>query len=194
MVSIRCAGAELRRRTLVDSGMPSVVRILGIDPGSRSTGYGLIDSDGLRHRYVSSGYIKVAGDNLAERLGVIFSELSAIIAEHEPEQMGIEQVFVNKNADSALKLGQARGAAICAGIEGKLEIGEYTPRAIKKAVVGNGSADKQQIQQMMKILLKLDFEPQSDEADGLAIAVCHANHMIVRQRGIATGISGGRWR
>jgi len=174
--------------------MSSVVRIIGIDPGSRCTGYGLIDSDGLRHHYVGSGHIAVRGDSLAERLGNIFTELSAIMAEHQPQQMGIEQVFLNKNVDSALKLGQARGAAICAGVGAKLEIGEYTPRAIKKAVVGNGSADKQQIQQMMKILLKLDFEPQSDEADGLAIAVCHANHMIVKQRGIATGISGGRWR
>jgi len=108
--------------------------------------------------------------------------------------MGIEQVFMNKNADSALKLGQARGAAICAATNAELEVGEYTPRAIKKAVVGNGSADKEQIQQMMKLLLKLSFEPQSDEADGLAIALCHANHMQMKTLGIATKVRGGRWR
>lgn len=169
-------------------------RIIGIDPGSRSTGYGVIDSDGLRHNYVTSGYISVNGDELPERLGAIFNEISVIISEWQPQTMGVEQVFVNKNVDSALKLGQARGAAICAGINAQLDVGEYTPRAIKKAVVGNGSADKQQIQQMMRILLKLDFLPQSDEADGLAIAVCHANHMHVKALGIASKVRGGRWR
>jgi crossover junction endodeoxyribonuclease RuvC len=169
-------------------------RIIGIDPGSRCTGYGVIDSDGLRHNYVTSGFVKITGDELPDRLGMIFNEISSIIEKWQPQTMGIEQVFVNKNVDSALKLGQARGAAICAGINARLDVGEYTPRAIKKAVVGNGSADKQQIQQMMKILLKLDFLPQSDEADGLAIAVCHANHMQVKALGIASKVRGGRWR
>lgn len=169
-------------------------RIIGIDPGSRCTGYGVIDSDGLRHQYVSSGFIKIKGDELPERLGSIFNEISGIISQWQPQTMGVEQVFVNKNVDSALKLGQARGAAICAGINAQLDVGEYTPRAIKKAVVGNGSADKQQIQQMMKILLKLDFLPQSDEADGLAIALCHASHMHVKALGIASKVRGGRWR
>lgn len=174
--------------------MPAKTRIIGIDPGSRSTGYGVIDSDGLRHEYVSSGYIKVNGDQLPERLGMIFNEISQLIGQWQPQTMGVEQVFVNKNADSALKLGQARGAAICAGINAQLTVGEYTPRAIKKAVVGNGAADKKQIQQMMKILLKLDFVPQSDEADGLAIAVCHASHMHVEALGIGSRVRGGRWR
>ncbi len=174
--------------------MPQKIRIIGIDPGSRCTGYGVIDSDGLRHLYVSSGFVKITGDELPERLGMIFSEISLIIEKWQPQTMGIEQVFMNKNADSALKLGQARGAAICAGTNAKLDIGEYTPRAIKKAVVGNGSADKEQIQQMMKLLLKLDFEPQSDEADGLAIALCHANHMQMKTLGIASKVRGGRWR
>jgi len=169
-------------------------RIIGIDPGSRSTGFGVIDSDGLRHHYVTSGHISIKGDELPERLGMIFNEISAIIEQWQPQTMGVEQVFVNKNVDSALKLGQARGAAICAGINAKLGVGEYTPRAIKKAVVGNGSADKEQIQQMMKLLLKLDFIPQSDEADGLAIAVCHANHMHVESLGIGRKVRGGRWR
>jgi len=169
-------------------------RIIGIDPGSRSTGYGVIDSDGLRHNYVTSGYIKIKGDELPERLGFIFKEISSVIAQWQPQTMGVEQVFVNKNVDSALKLGQARGAAICAGINAELSVGEYTPRAIKKAVVGNGSADKEQIQQMMKLLLKLDFVPQNDEADGLAIAVCHASHMHVESLGIGRKVRGGRWR
>ncbi len=125
---------------------------------------------------------------------MIFREISLIIEKWQPQTMGIEQVFVNKNVDSALKLGQARGAAICAGTNADLDIGEYTPRAIKKAVVGNGAADKQQIQQMMKLLLKLAFEPQSDEADGLAIALCHANHMNMKALGFASKVRGGRWR
>ncbi len=154
----------------------------------------MIDSDGFRHEYITSGYLKIKGDELPERLGSIFNLLCDVIKEWQPQTMGIEQVFVNKNVDSALKLGQARGAAICAGVNAQLAVGEYTPRAIKKAVVGNGSADKQQIQQMMKILLKLDFVPQSDEADGLAIAVCHANHMQLKTLGIATKVRGGRWR
>ena len=174
--------------------MREKTRIIGIDPGSRCTGYGVIDSDGFRHDYVTSGYLKIKGDELPERLGSIFHLLSDILEEWQPAAMGIEQVFVNKNVDSALKLGQARGAAICAGIHAQLKVDEYTPRAIKKAVVGNGSANKDQIQQMMKLLLKLDFEPQSDEADGLAIAVCHANHMNLKALGIASKVRGGRWR
>ena len=168
--------------------------MIGIDPGSRCTGYGIIDSDGFRHRYVASGYINIKGDELPDRLGSIFNEIGLIIEQWQPVTMGVEQVFVNKNIDSALKLGQARGAAICAAINADLNVGEYTPRAIKKAVVGTGAADKSQIQQMMKLLLKLDFEPQSDEADGLAIAVCHANHMQVKSLGIASKVRGGRWR
>ena len=169
-------------------------RIIGIDPGSVCTGFGVIDSDGLRHHYVASGHIKVTGDELPARLGCIFDEVSSLIRQWQPKSMGIEQVFVNKNVDSALKLGQARGAAICAGVNAQLSVGEYAPRAIKKAVVGNGSADKEQIQQMMKILLKLDFVPQSDEADGLAIALCHASHMHVELLGIAPRVRGGRWK
>lgn len=174
--------------------MPEKKRIIGIDPGSRCTGFGVIDSDGLHHHYVTSGFIKIKGDELPDRLGMIFREVSGIIEKWQPQSMGIEQVFVNKNVDSALKLGQARGAAICAGINAELEVGEYSPRAIKKAVVGNGAAEKEQVQQMMKLLLKLDFIPQSDEADGLAIAVCHASHQHVESLGILSRVRGGRWR
>lgn len=154
----------------------------------------MIDSDGVRHKYVVSGFIKVKGEELPERLGFIFNEVSAVLKQWQPQAMGIEQVFLNKNVDSALKLGQARGAAICAGTNLQLNVGEYTPRAIKKAVVGTGSANKEQMQQMMKLLLKLDFDPQSDEADALAIAVCHANHMRIKDLGVASKVRGGRWR
>jgi len=170
-----------------------MIRVIGIDPGSRITGYGLVDTDGFRHKYVSSGFIQIKADTLGDKLGIIFSEVSKIVSTWQPESMAIEQVFVKHNVDSALKLGQARGAAICAGVQAKLPIGEYTPRTIKKAVVGSGAADKQQIQHMIQRLLGLDELPQSDEADALAIAICHAHHMKVRSSGVAAGVRRGRW-
>lgn len=173
--------------------MTTQTRIIGIDPGSRITGYGIIDTDGFRHVYVTSGYIKLNGDEFHDRLAMVFNEVGTIIKKWKPVTMGIEKVFVSKNFDSALKLAQARSAIICAGVSAQLELGEYSPRSIKKAVVGNGAADKQQIQQMMKLLLKLESTPQADEADALAIALCHANHMHVKTLGIATGSRRGRW-
>ena len=170
-----------------------MIRIIGIDPGSRITGYGVVDTDGFRHRYVASGFIPIKADTLGDKLGIIFVEVSRIVTTWKPESMAIEQVFVKHNADSALKLGQARGAAICAGVQAELPIGEYTPRAIKKAVVGSGAADKQQIQQMIQRLLGLETLPQSDEADALAIAICHAHHIKVRASGVASGTRRGRW-
>jgi crossover junction endodeoxyribonuclease RuvC len=170
-----------------------MIRVIGIDPGSRITGYGLVDTDGFRHKYVSSGFIQIKADTLGDKLGIIFSEISKIVSTWQPESMAIEQVFVKHNVDSALKLGQARGAAICAGVQAELPIGEYTPRAIKKAVVGSGAADKQQIQHMIQRLLGLDELPQSDEADALAIAICHAHHIKVRSSGVAAGVRRGRW-
>ena len=170
-----------------------MIRVIGIDPGSRITGYGLVDTDGFRHKYVSSGFIQIKADTLGDKLGMIFSEVSKIVSTWQPESMAIEQVFVKHNVDSALKLGQARGAAICAGVQAELPIGEYTPRAIKKAVVGSGAADKQQIQHMIQRLLGLDELPQSDEADALAIAICHAHHIKVRSSGVAAGVRRGRW-
>ncbi|MCK4708340.1 MAG: crossover junction endodeoxyribonuclease RuvC [Gammaproteobacteria bacterium] len=153
-----------------------MLRILGIDPGSRYTGFGIIESDGLKSQYIHSGYIKVKGDELPEKLGCIFAELSLVIKEWQPEVMAIEKVFVGKNVDSALKLGQARGAAICAGVSAGLPVGEYTPTTIKKAVVGRGRADKGQIQEIMRIILKLSEKLQADEADALAVALCHAHN------------------
>ncbi len=173
--------------------MKTKTRIIGIDPGSRITGYGILDTDGFRHTYIASGHISIKGDELPERLGMIFKEVAKVIEQWQPDSMAIEQVFVNRNVDSALKLGQARGAAICAGVNAELSVGEYTPRAIKKAVVGPGAADKQQIQQMMQMLLGLKDRPQSDEADALAIAMCHANHVHIRTTGVASGSRRGRW-
>ena len=170
-----------------------MIRVIGIEPGSRITGYGVVDTDGFRHKYVTSGFIEIKADTLGDKLGIIFDEVSSIVATWEPESMAIEQVFVKHNVDSALKLGQARGAAICAAVQAKIPLGEYSPRAIKKAVVGSGAADKQQIQQMIQRLLGLDGLPQSDEADALAIAICHAHHVRIRSTGIATGARRGRW-
>lgn len=173
--------------------MAQHVRILGIDPGSRITGYGVIDTDGFRHQHVNSGHLAIKGDELSEKLGVIFTEIGKLIEHWQPDAFAIEQVFVNRNVDSALKLGHARGAAICAAVNAGLPVGEYSPRAIKKAVSGTGSADKAQIQQMMQLLLKLEDLPQSDAADALAISVCHANHLHVRSTGVARGVRRGRW-
>lgn len=173
--------------------MSTLTRIIGIDPGSRITGYGIIDTDGFRHTYITSGFIKVTGDEFHHRLGMVFNEIGAIIKKWKPVTMGIEKVFVSKNVDSALKLAQARSAIICAGVNAGLELGEYAPRSIKKAVVGSGAADKKQIQKMMKILLKLEATPQEDEADALATALCHANHMHVKKLAIVTGSRRGRW-
>lgn len=159
--------------------------ILGIDPGSRVTGYGLIDNQPNQMRYIASGFLKLSGDNLPQRLGQIFQQLALIIEKYQPEQMGIENVFMQRNADSALKLGQARGAAICAAYQGGLEIAEYAPREIKQALVGSGAAGKDQVQHMVKRLLGIQQELQSDEGDGLAIAICHAQFYATQQK---TGI------
>ena len=156
--------------------------ILGIDPGSRTTGYGLIDNQPGKMTYLDSGFIRVKGDSLAARLGDIFSSISDIIQIHQPQQMGIESVFMHKNADSALKLGQARGAAICACQQAGIEVFEYAPRQIKQALVGKGSAQKEQVKHMVLRLLGMRTDLQSDESDGLAIAICHAQHQAMEER------------
>lgn len=159
--------------------------ILGIDPGSRNTGFGLIDTQPNRISYIHSGYFNIKGATLADKLGQIFGDITALINEYRPQQMGIEQVFMHRNADSALKLGQARGAAICAAHQAGLEIGEYAPRLIKQALVGTGAASKDQVLQMVQRLLNLNKNLQSDESDGLAIAICHAQYYATQQK---TGI------
>ena len=165
--------------------------ILGIDPGSRITGFGLIDSQPNRLAYVHSGSIRVGGGGLAERLGLIFSEIDGVIRQYRPKQMSIENVFMSRNADSALKLGQARGAAICAGHQAGLEIAEYAAREVKQAVVGSGGASKEQVQHMVRRLLAIRRELQADEADGLAIAICHAQFYATRQK---TGLDGSLFK
>jgi crossover junction endodeoxyribonuclease RuvC len=158
-----------------------VALILGIDPGSRKTGFGIVNSLGGRHEYVASGVIRLPEAELPERLQIIFSSVCEVIQEYCPQQMAIEQVFMSKSAGSALKLGQARGAAIVAATSCELPVAEYEAKKVKQSVVGNGGADKFQVQHMIKQLLKLSAVPQEDAADALAVALCHANtqqHLI----------------
>lgn len=150
------------------------LRILGIDPGSRITGYGVIEMDGYRYRYIASGCIRIKSENFPERLKEIYVGVDEVISEYQPTIAAVEQVFVKLNVGGALKLGQARGAAICACVMRSLDVGEYMPNQIKKAVVGRGHATKEQIQHMVVTQLNLNRAPQSDAADALAIALCHA--------------------
>lgn len=154
-----------------------VIRILGLDPGLRRTGWGVIESDGVRLVYVASGVVtSPADDELAYRLRALFEGINGIIAAHMPAEAAVEETFVNENPRSTLKLGQARGAALLAPAMRGLRVAEYTPNLIKKSVTGTGHAEKQQIQAMIGFLLpKAKFE-SADEADALAIAICHANH------------------
>ncbi len=154
-----------------------LIRIIGIDPGLRRTGWGVVDSDGVRLSYVASGHVASdAEDDLAYRLRAIFEGLSSVIASFKPHEAAIEETFVNENARATLKLGQARGMALLAPAVKGLAIAEYTPNLVKKSVVGAGHAEKRQIQAMIGFLLpKARFE-SVDEADALAIAICHANH------------------
>ncbi len=167
-------------------------RIIGIDPGSRITGYGIIDSDGNRSIHVASGCIRLKQERLPQRLGSIFQEVAELLKIHSPAEMAIEEVFVSKNANSALKLGQARGAAICAGVVAQLPVSEYAPRTIKQAVVGSGAADKTQVQHMVKRLLSLSCDLSADQSDALAVALSHA-HMDTTLNRLARASAGG-WR
>lgn len=151
------------------------VRILGIDPGLRVTGFGVIDKVGQQLYYVASGCIKTPAGDLPERLKVILNSLGMVIAQHKPDQAAVEKVFVNVNPQSTLLLGQARGAAICAAVLANLPVGEYTALQVKQAVVGNGHAEKEQVQLMVQRLLKLSGTPSPDAADALACAICHAH-------------------
>ena len=150
-------------------------RVIGIDPGSRKTGYGIIEISNSGIAYVASGNISVADQVFPRRLGVIYSEILELIVAYGVREMSIEEVFVAKNPNSALKLGQARGVAIAAGVAKNLEIFEYAARQVKKTIVGKGGASKSQIQHMVRVLLNLPGAPQADAADGLALALCHAH-------------------
>lgn len=162
-----------------------MLTVLGIDPGSVATGYGVIQTDGIRSFHIAHGHIALGNGDFNHRLGRIHTEISALLEQWHPDEVAIEQVFVSKNALSALKLGQARGAAIASVIVAGLPVAEYAPRTIKQAVVGSGSANKQQVQMMMGDLLGLKLPIQNDAADGLAIALCHAH-----SRGIKSVLAG----
>ncbi len=170
--------------------------ILGIDPGSRLTGYGVISQQGHKLSYVGSGCIRVEADNLAEKLLIVFNGVSEVIRQFQPQMFAIEQVFMARNPDSALKLGQARGSAIVAAATNELPVFEYSARQIKQAVVGTGAADKSQVQLMVKTLLKLPGTPQADAADALAVAMCHAHsyQSLINMAGHAKKTVRGRLR
>ncbi|MBX2836909.1 MAG: crossover junction endodeoxyribonuclease RuvC [Gammaproteobacteria bacterium] len=152
-----------------------MTRVLGIDPGSVVTGYGVIDTDGHRNIYVDHGHIRVKGDSFAERLGHIHRSIVEVVDQWQPIEAAVEQVFVSNNPMSALKLGQARGAAITAVVAADMAVFEYSARSIKQVVAGTGSAEKKQIQTMVKAQLDIQRVLQADAADGLAVAICHAH-------------------
>lgn len=169
-----------------------MLRILGIDPGSRITGYGIIESDGVKSTHVVNGALRMQDKELPPRLGQIFTGICQVIDEFQPTVMAIEQVFVSKNPASALKLGQARGAAICAAVSRQLEVVEYSPTRIKQSVVGTGRAEKEQVQHMVQLILKLPERPVSDAADALAVALCHAHTGSTLKRLMANSKRGQR--
>ena len=170
-----------------------MIKILGIDPGSINTGYGIIESKGNYNKHIKNGVIKIKAKTLAEKLKIINLEITTIIKNFEPDEIAIEKVFMHRNADSALKLGQARGAAIAACAINDIPLFEYSANQVKKACVGKGHAAKEQVQHMIKILLCLENSPLSDAADALAIALCHANsrESLLRMQGIS-GMKYGR--
>ena len=170
-----------------------MARILGIDPGSRITGYGIIDIEGNHATHITHGCIHIDAEELPDKLLTIFEQTSAVVTQYHPEEMAIERVFMHRNADSALKLGQARGAAITACAKQGLKIFEYTANQVKQATVGKGHAAKEQVQHMVKVLLCLENIPETDAADALAVALCHGHsrRSIMRMREVSS-INGGR--
>ncbi len=159
------------------------MRVLGIDPGSRVTGFGVVQV--LRNgklQYIASGCVRVAKGDLADKLKTVYDGVTEIIKTYQPTVLAIEKVFMARNPDSALKLGQARGAAILAGANQMLDVAEYTALQIKSAAVGKGHAGKPQVQHMVKALLALSSSPQADAADALACAICHAHHAVGMQQ------------
>jgi crossover junction endodeoxyribonuclease RuvC len=167
------------------------MKILGIDPGLRTTGFGIIDKQGNKLAYVASGTIKTPDADLPQRLKVILSGVSEIIRTYSPDCAAIEKVFVNVNPQSTLLLGQARGAAICALVSADLLVAEYTALQIKQAVAGHGKAQKQQVQDMVQRLLSLSGTPSTDAADALGVAICHAHsgEALSTLGGLAPGLA-----
>ena len=170
------------------------MRILGIDPGTRVTGYGIIEKAGNRLIHVDNGGIFTRADmDLADRLKLIYDGLCQVIKEYAPEAVAVEQIFLAKNALSALKLGHARGTALLVGVNHGLPVFEYSALQVKSAVVGYGKAEKIQVQQMVKTLLKLPEIAQEDASDALAVAICHAHTNVLHpERMLKTAISSRR--
>lgn len=150
-----------------------MIRVLGIDPGSRVTGFGVVEGDGARAQYLASGCIRAQGAELTPRLRTVFEGVEALLAEFQPHWVAVESVFVRRNVETALKLGQARGAALTAVARSGAALAEYPPARIKLAVAGSGRAGKQQVQFMVVQRLRLRAAPQADAADALAAALCH---------------------
>lgn len=170
------------------------MRVLGIDPGLRNMGWGVISVEGSRLRHVANGVIRTQADqsatDLGARLSILFRGLTAVIAEYQPDAAAVEHTFVNKDAAGTLKLGQARGIALLAPAEAGIEVGEYAPNAVKKTVVGVGHAGKEQVQHMVRVQLPGVVFDGPDAADALAIAICHAHHLqgrTLREAGTRRG-------
>jgi len=170
------------------------VRILGVDPGLRHTGWGVIEADGSRLAFIAAGAIHSrTGGNLAERLRELHEGLAGIIAAHRPEEAAVEETFVNRDAQSTLKLGYARGIALVVPALAGLEVAEYAANLVKKTVVGAGHAEKAQIAMMVKVLLPKSVSLSADAADALAVAICHAQHRDARKKAVALASKPGGW-
>jgi crossover junction endodeoxyribonuclease RuvC len=156
------------------------LRILGLDPGSQATGYGVIDWNAGQACFVACGTIRTRGEDFLPRLRQIFDGVQALMREYTPNEIAVERVFMHRNADSALKLGQARGAALCAALASSQSVYEYAPREVKLAVVGQGGAEKQQVQMMVRTLLRLEGKLKPDSADAIGLALCHAYSRATR--------------
>jgi crossover junction endodeoxyribonuclease RuvC len=171
--------------------LAQTIRIIGIDPGLRCTGWGIVESDGVRLAYVASGHIASDGESeLAYRLRDLYEGLCGVISRFRPQEAAVEETFVNKDARATLKLGQARGMALLAPALNGLRVAEYPPNVVKKTVTGAGHGEKRQIQAMVGFLLPRARFESADEADALAIAICHANHRT-SARAIAQRMVGG---
>ncbi len=174
--------------------MSEVVRIQGIDPGSQITGFGLVALKGSQVVHLANGCLRLGNGAFPDRLRQIFEGISEVIDAHRPDEVAVEQVFVRRNPDAALKLGQARGAAICAAVIRGLPVVEYSARQVKLAVVGGGGADKHQVQHMVRVLLALRDAPQVDAADALGVALCHGHVRAgARRLGTDSVRRFGRW-
>jgi crossover junction endodeoxyribonuclease RuvC len=179
-VKVSTAVVSLRQRSTTKAIAPAPkVRILGLDPGSLCTGYAVVET-GPKVIYVVSGSIRARGASLADRLQEIFAGVDKLANEYQPDEVAIERVFMHRNADSALKLGQARGAALSATFAVRPRVFEYAPREVKLAVVGTGAAQKEQVQLMVRRLLNLSGPLGADAADALAIALCHAHSRVLK--------------